>query len=77
MISLSSPADKLLRAQMGEAVAAVAEIDFPEQWPDLIDVSANINANQLLHVFAACSRLGHLPMLFAEIASLTKGPFEL
>lgn len=36
MVNLSEPADKLLRTQVGEAVAAVARCDFPDAWPDLI-----------------------------------------
>lgn len=36
MVNLSQPQDKLLRSQVGEAVSAVARIDFPETWPDLI-----------------------------------------
>ncbi|GJJ14609.1 hypothetical protein Clacol_008875 [Clathrus columnatus] len=36
MISLSSPADKPLRAQIAESVSIVASYDFPERWPDLI-----------------------------------------
>jgi len=40
MISLASPTDKLLRAQIGEAVGVIAAIDFPaKRWPDLIQVS--------------------------------------
>ncbi|KDQ12400.1 hypothetical protein BOTBODRAFT_34372 [Botryobasidium botryosum FD-172 SS1] len=37
MVSLSSPSDKLIRIQVGEAVATVAEFDFPQQWPELVD----------------------------------------
>lgn len=36
MVNLSEPSDKLLRTQVGEAVAAVARVDFPEEWPDLV-----------------------------------------
>jgi exportin-2 (importin alpha re-exporter) len=39
MVSLSSPSDKLLRAQIGEAVGLVAAVDFPDRWQDLVDVS--------------------------------------
>jgi hypothetical protein len=38
MISLSSPGDKTLRAQVAESVSIVAEHDFPQNWPELIDV---------------------------------------
>jgi exportin-2 (importin alpha re-exporter) len=38
MIALSSPADKALRAQIAESVSVVAEHDFPQKWPELIDV---------------------------------------
>ncbi|THH15070.1 hypothetical protein EW146_g5342 [Bondarzewia mesenterica] len=37
MISLSSPSDKAIRAQIAESVSLIAEIDFPSAWPDLID----------------------------------------
>jgi hypothetical protein len=39
MIHLSNPADKSSRAQVAETVSLIAKSDFPEQWPDLIDVS--------------------------------------
>ncbi|KIJ25285.1 hypothetical protein M422DRAFT_273745, partial [Sphaerobolus stellatus SS14] len=37
MIALSSPATKGPRAQIAESVAVVAELDFPEKWPELVD----------------------------------------
>ena len=39
MVALSSPTDKPVRAQIAETVSVIAAMDFPEQWPDLIDVS--------------------------------------
>lgn len=39
MVSLSNPTDKLLRAQLADAVGVVAAVDFPTQWQDLIPVS--------------------------------------
>jgi hypothetical protein len=38
MLSLSSPTDKAIRAQVAESVALIAELDFPVKWVDLIDV---------------------------------------
>lgn len=38
LIALSKPADRGMRAQVAETVAIIAEYDFPERWPDLIDV---------------------------------------
>ena len=38
MIALSGPKDKAIRAQIAESVSLIAEIDFPENWPNLIDV---------------------------------------
>jgi exportin-2 (importin alpha re-exporter) len=38
MIALSGPNDKAVRAQIAESVSLIAELDFPERWPDLIDV---------------------------------------
>jgi hypothetical protein len=39
MVSLSTPALSRLQAQVGEAVAEVAGVDFPDRWEGLIDVS--------------------------------------
>jgi len=39
MLRLSNPADKTIRVQIAESVSLIAQLDFPEQWPDLIDVS--------------------------------------
>jgi hypothetical protein len=39
MVALSAPTDKAVRAQIAETISIVAAMDFPEQWPDLIDVS--------------------------------------
>ena len=38
MIVLSSTSDKAIRAQIAESVSLIAELDFPDRWPDLIDV---------------------------------------
>ena len=38
MIALSGPNEKPIRAQVAESVSLIAELDFPERWPDLIDV---------------------------------------
>ena len=38
MIALSGPNEKTIRAQIAESVSLIAELDFPERWPDLIDV---------------------------------------
>lgn len=39
MMALSSASDKAIRAQIAESVSAIAVTDFPEKWPNLIDVS--------------------------------------
>ena len=39
MISLATPQTALLQKQVGEALAMVAEQDFPDQWEGLVDVS--------------------------------------
>lgn len=39
MVALSPPGDKPIRVQLAETVSIIAAMDFPEQWPDLIDVS--------------------------------------
>ena len=38
MIALSGPNEKAIRAQIAESVSLIADLDFPERWPDLIDV---------------------------------------
>jgi hypothetical protein len=38
MIALSGSSEKAIRAQIAESVSLIAELDFPERWPDLIDV---------------------------------------
>jgi exportin-2 (importin alpha re-exporter) len=38
MIALSSTNEKAVRAQIAESVSLIAELDFPERWPNLIDV---------------------------------------
>ncbi|CAA7263712.1 unnamed protein product [Cyclocybe aegerita] len=37
MLTLSSPADKAIRAQVAESVSLIAELDFPAKWENLID----------------------------------------
>ncbi|THV04546.1 importin alpha re-exporter [Dendrothele bispora CBS 962.96] len=37
MIALSRPEDKAIRVQVAESVSLIAELDFPEKWPSLID----------------------------------------
>ena len=39
MLKLSNPEDKTIRVQIAESVSLIAQLDFPRQWPDLIDVS--------------------------------------
>jgi hypothetical protein len=41
MVSLSTPGGPAakLQSQIGEAVAEIASVDFPERWPNLLDVS--------------------------------------
>ncbi|OJT05838.1 Importin-alpha re-exporter [Trametes pubescens] len=37
MIQLSNASDKAVRAQVAESISLIAKVDFPEQWPDLVD----------------------------------------
>lgn len=39
MIALSNASDKAMRAQVAESVSIIAGVDFPDKWPDLVDVS--------------------------------------
>ncbi|KDQ49269.1 hypothetical protein JAAARDRAFT_201016 [Jaapia argillacea MUCL 33604] len=41
MIALSAPTDKASRAQVAESVSLIAEVDFPERWPTLIETLVN------------------------------------
>jgi exportin-2 (importin alpha re-exporter) len=47
MITLSATEDKAIRAQVAESVALIAELDFPNKWVDLIDVSSAIRIFQV------------------------------
>ena len=53
MISLSNSSDKAIRAQVAESISLVAKSDFPENWPDLVDVSS------LLLTRLVCRTLTH------------------
>ena len=50
MISLSGASDKAIRAQIAESVSLIAELDFPERWPDLIDVRQRTNLTNFTHL---------------------------
>ena len=43
MIQLSNASDKAVRAQIAESISLVAKSDFPDKWPDLVDVSAFVS----------------------------------
>jgi len=47
MISLSS--EPALQVQVGEAIAIMAEADFPDNWQGLIDVSKLSNSLEARH----------------------------
>ena len=56
MIALSGASDKAIRAQIAESVSLIAELDFPERWPDLIDVrQLNSRTHPNLTDFNSCS----------------------
>jgi exportin-2 (importin alpha re-exporter) len=40
MTSLLAASDKPIRAQIAESVSLIAREDFPDNWPDLLDVRA-------------------------------------
>jgi exportin-2 (importin alpha re-exporter) len=60
MVALTMPTDKPIRAQIGEAVALVAELDFPNQWPDLITVSTNVDATTFGRTNYSQTLLAHI-----------------
>lgn len=51
MIALSGPNEKTIRAQVAESVSLIAELDFPERWPDLVDVRQWSRLLPLTHSF--------------------------
>ena len=44
IIALAGASDKDVRAQVAETVAVIAKYDFPEQWSELVDVSALVTS---------------------------------
>ncbi|KAF7976444.1 hypothetical protein HWV62_6681 [Athelia sp. TMB] len=78
MLHLSAPGDKTLRAQVAESVSLIAELDFPERWPDLIDqltaslsptnTTINISVLETAHsIFAPWRAHVRSDTLFSEI----------
>jgi exportin-2 (importin alpha re-exporter) len=39
LVVLSNAQDKTIRAQVAESISLIAELDFPERWSELIDVT--------------------------------------
>ena len=58
MIALSASNEKAIRAQIAESVSLIAELDFPERWPDLIDVrqSPNLSTLSFISIHLAATR---------------------
>lgn len=52
MIQLSNASDKAVRAQVAESISLIAKVDFPEQWPDLVDVSTIAITGPCLYALA-------------------------
>ena len=59
MIALSGVSDKAICTQIAESVSSIAELDFPEQWPDLIDVRQRMNLTVFTHVLSATRTTTH------------------
>jgi hypothetical protein len=60
MIALLGSNEKAIRAQVAESVSLIAELDFPERWPDLIDVRQwsrllPLTRSFLYHLAATCT----------------------
>lgn len=56
MINLSSASDKAMRAQVAESISLIASSDFPERWPDLVDVSlSSAHIYEFLALRQVCS----------------------
>lgn len=56
MIALSNVSHKAMRAQVAEAVSIIAAVDFPDKWPDLVDVSTFKLGRGSLRVLSAYSK---------------------
>jgi hypothetical protein len=56
MIQLSTPIDKTIRAQIAESISLIASADFPEQWPNLIDVCPTVITLKLALTPMDCPR---------------------
>ena len=55
MIALSNPVDKAIRAQIAASVSLIAELAFPQAWPDLVDVRDPLIREITVHLFGvAC-----------------------
>ena len=64
MIALSGPNEKAIRAQIAESVSLIAELDFPERWPDLIEVRQSIilfDAFLFIHVLLVLAATCPIP----------------
>ncbi|KZP31031.1 ARM repeat-containing protein [Athelia psychrophila] len=81
MLLLSAPSDKTIRAQVAESISLIAELDFPERWPNFIDqlttsfspTDTTTNASVLdtaRCIFATSRALVHSDALFSEIMTL-------
>lgn len=56
MLALSTPSDKAIRAQIAESISIIATSDFPDLWPDLVDVSIYLSTT-LAEFVSKCSLL--------------------
>ena len=65
MIALSNASDKAMRAQVAESVSIIAGVDFPDKWPDLVDVSTIQLGRGCIRLGATCGDT-HLMLLCAE-----------
>lgn len=68
MIALSNASSKAMRAQIAEAISLIASKDFPELWPDLMDVSCPLALCSVARGSCLCCSCR------ADVCMLTKAP---
>ena len=72
MIALSLPTDKAFRAQIAESVSVIAELDFPQKWPELIDVRF-LSTKLFVYLQRPSSNWSHL---FRPLTTLSRWEFS-
>jgi hypothetical protein len=81
MIALSGTNEKTIRAQIAESVSLIAELDFPERWPNLIDVRypflVGLSVIIILNLLAATRTIPQQQRFQHQPRRFTNCPFNL